>query len=114
MKNTSLRAIAAERRFPTLCKVHYFPGKEANQSPHAPTGQLDWYLRSSMLPRVGDVIPYGQYLFAVTTVIFDDCCSSESLLKLEKQAARLAEKDISRSKPQATIWVEFWGVKSLG
>ena len=113
MKNTTARAVAVERRFPTLCKVHYFPGKDADQSPHAPTGQLDWYLRSSMLPRVGDVIPYGQYLFSVTTVILDDCYSSDSLFKLEKQAKRLAEKDDAR-KPQATDWVEFWGEKSLG
>jgi hypothetical protein len=110
MKNTT-RTIALEQRFPNLCKVLYFPGKEADRSPHAPSGQINWHLRSSMLPRVGDVIPYGQYLFCVTTVILEDCCSADSLLRVERLAGRLAEKE-AQAKYQAVIWVEFWGVTS--
>jgi len=109
MKNTT-RTVALERRFPNLCKVLYFPGKEAERSPHAPTGQTDWYFRSPMLPRVGDVIPYGQYLFSVTTVILEDCCSADTISRVDKFAGRMAEKE---AKCQAVIWVEFWGVRSL-
>ncbi|MEL6604037.1 MAG: hypothetical protein AAFP20_12500 [Cyanobacteria bacterium J06614_10] len=112
MRNIT-RSAALERRFPNVCKVLYFPGKEEERAPHAPTGQLDWYLRSSMLPRVGDVIPYGQYLFSVTTVILEDCCSGDTLFKVDKYAGRLAEREDS-PKYHAVIWVDFWGVKSLG
>ncbi|MEO0647992.1 MAG: hypothetical protein AAFZ17_17875 [Cyanobacteria bacterium J06650_10] len=110
MRNTT-RTVALERRFPNLCKVLYFPGDDPNKSPHAPTGQLNWYMRSAQLPRMGDVIPYGQYLFAVTAIILEDCCSAETAFKADKIAGRLAEKEES-AKYQAVIWVEFWGVKS--
>lgn len=111
MKNTT-RAVALERRFPNLCKVLYFPSDESERSPHAPTGQLNWFLRSAMLPRQGDVIPYGQSLFSVTAVILDDCCSADTVSKVDKLARRLAEREAS-PKYHAVIWVEFWGVKSL-
>lgn len=111
MKNTT-RSVALERRFPHLCKVLYFPGKEAESSPHAPTGQISWYSRSSMLPRVGDVLPYGQYLFSVTTVILEDCCSAESLFKVDRMAGRVAEKE-EVPKYHAVVWVDFWGIKSV-
>ena len=111
MKNIT-RAAALEQRFPNLCKVLYFPGNEPERSPHAPTGQLNWFFRTAMLPRVGDVIPYGQYLFSVTTVILDDCCSADTVSKVDKLARRLAEREAS-AKYHAVIWVEYWGVKSL-
>lgn len=112
MKNTA-RAVALERRFPNLCKVLYFPGDESDRSPYAPTSQCNWYLRTAALPRVGDVIPYGQYYFTVTTVILEDCCSADTVMKVDRTAGRLAEKDAT-AKYQAVIWVEFWGMKSLG
>ncbi len=111
MKNTA-KTVALQRRFPNLCKVLYFPGNESERSPRAPTSQLNWFLRTAMLPREGDVIPYGQYLFSVTTVILEDCCSADTAFKVDKLAGRLAEKEES-AKYQAVIWVEFWGVKSL-
>ncbi|MEO1622833.1 MAG: hypothetical protein AAFU53_17585 [Cyanobacteria bacterium J06632_3] len=106
------RIASLERHYPNLCKVLYFPGKEPEQSPHAPTGQIDWYFRSPTLPRVGDVIPYGEYLFSVTTVILEDCCSADTIARVDRLAGRLAEKD--SHKYQAVVWVEFWGVRSLG
>ena len=111
MKNTA-RTVALERRFPHLCKVLYFPGNNPDKSPHAPTSQCNWYLRTAALPRVGDVIPYGQYYFSVTTVILEDCCSGDTVLKLDRYAGRLAEKE-NAAKYQAVIWVEFWGVQSI-
>ncbi|MGB5913424.1 MAG: hypothetical protein WBG63_01070 [Phormidesmis sp.] len=110
MKNIT-RTVALENRFPNLCKVLYFPGNDPEKSPHAPTGQLNWYLRSSTLPRTGDVIPYGQYLFSVATIILEDCCSGDTPFKVDKVAGRLAEKEES-GKYQAIVWVEFWGIKS--
>ncbi|MGC1306345.1 MAG: hypothetical protein WA885_03890 [Phormidesmis sp.] len=111
MKNTT-RSLALDRRFPHLCKVLYFPEETPQTSCHAPTGQMNWYLRAPMLPRVGDVIPYGQYLFSVTTVILEDCCSADSIAKVDKQAGRVAERD-ETPKWNAVIWVGFWGVKSV-
>ena len=111
MKNIA-RTVALEQRFPNLCKVLYFPGNAPERSPHAPTSQLNWFLRTAALHRVGDVIPYGQYLFAVPTVILEDCCSADTAFKVDKLAGRLAEKEDS-AKYQAVIWVEFWGVKAL-
>ncbi len=110
MKNIT-RTAALERRFPHLSKVLYFPGNNPDKSPHAPTGQLNWFMRSAVLPRLGDVIPHGQYLFVVTTIILEDCCSADTTFKVDKMAGRLAEKDES-TKYQAVIWVEFWGVRS--
>ena len=93
MRNTA-RASALERRFPYLCKVLYLPEQQPpGGSPHAPTNQLNWYLRSPLLPRTGDVIPYGQYLFAVTAVILEDCCSADAIFKVDRQAGRIAEKE---------------------
>lgn len=106
------RSIALEHRFPYLCKVLYLPDMQPETSPHAPDNQMNWYLRISMLPRVGDVIPYGQYLFSVTTVILEDCCSADAIFKVERQARRIAEKD-ETPKWHAVVWVSFWGVKSL-
>ena len=110
MRNTT-RSLALERRFPYLCKVLYFPEKAGQISPHAPVSQLNWYLRSAMMPRVGDVLPYGQSLFSVTTVILEDCCSADAIYKVDKQAGRIAERD-DAPKWHAVIWVNFWGVKS--
>lgn len=73
---------------------------------------MNWYLRSPMLPRVGDVIPFGQSLFSVTAVILEDCYSTESLTKLDRMAGRIAERD-DNPKWHAVLWVDFWGVKSL-
>lgn len=110
MKN-STRTVALGRRFPNLCKVLYFPESDSDQSPHAPTSQMNWYMRSALLPRRGDVIPYGQYLFSVTSIILEDCCSADTIFKVDKLAGRLAEKEES-AKCQAVVWVEFWGLKS--
>ena len=76
------------------------------------TNQLNWFLRSPMMPRIGDVIPYGQYLFSVTTVILEDCCSAETIAKVDKQAGRIAENN-DTPKWHAVVWVNFWGVKSV-
>lgn len=65
-----------------------------------------------MLPRVGDVIPYGQYLFAVSTLILEDCYSADTISKVDRLAGRIAEKE-EAPKWHAVIWVSFWGVKSL-
>jgi hypothetical protein len=107
------RSIAVERRFPYLCKIIYFPEqKEHHSSIRVPNTQTSWYLRISTLPRIGDVIPYGDSLFAVTTIILEDCCSADAIAKVDKQAARLAEREES-PKWHAVIWVSFWGVKSI-
>lgn len=111
MRNTT-RSAALERRFPHLCKVLYFPDKSNQAARNAPAGQLNWYLRSSMMPRVGDVIPYGQSLFSVETVILEDCCSADAISKVDKQASRVAERD-ETPKWHAVVWVSFWGMKSL-
>ena len=111
MKQTP-RAIALERRYPFRCKVIYFPQQNNQSDLRAPSEQMSWYLRSPMLPRVGDVIPFGQSLFSVTAVILDDCCSAESAVKLDKLAGRLAERD-DTPKWHAVLWVAFWGVKSV-
>lgn len=112
MKNTA-RSVAIDRRFPFLCKVLYFPEKKtAETSRYAPTSQLNWYLRTPMMPRVGDVIPHGQYLFSVTTIILEDCCSADTITKVDKQAGRIAEKE-ETPKWHAVIWVSFWGMKSV-
>lgn len=112
MKNTA-RSVAIDRRFPYLCKVLYFPEQQTPEtSRHAPANQLNWYLRTPMMPRVGDVIPYGQSLFSVNTVILEDCCTADAISKVDKQAARIAEKD-DTPKWHAVVWVSFWGVKSV-
>ncbi|PZO58728.1 MAG: hypothetical protein DCF15_04415 [Phormidesmis priestleyi] len=116
MRNTT-RSVALEQRFPYLCKVLYFPANQAEAvsyrpNSQAPSSQLDWYSRVPMLPRVGDVIPYGQYLFSVTTVILEDCCSGNAIHKVERQATRIAEKE-EMPKWHAVIWVSFWGMKSV-
>ena len=103
------RTAALEKRFPNLCKVLYFPSEDPNKSPHAPTSQLNWHMRSAQLPRMGDIIPHGQYLFSVTAIILEDCCSAETAFKVDKIAGRLAEKEDS-AKCQAVLWVEFWGI----
>ncbi len=77
-----------------------------------PNIQTSWYLRSSMLPRIGDVVPYGDSLFSVTTIILEDCCSADAIAKVDKQAARLAEREDLPTKWHAVVWVSFWGVKS--
>lgn len=106
-------SVALERRYPNLCKVLYLPEQQPpGNSPYAPTTQMSWYLRSPMLPRIGDVIPYGRYLFSVTAVILEDCCTADSITKVDKQARRIAEKDDS-PKWHAVVWVNFWGVKSV-
>jgi hypothetical protein len=111
MRNVT-RSVAVERRFPYLCKVIYFPEqKEHHSFSRAPNTQVSWYLRSSMLPRVGDVVPYSDSLFSVTTIILEDCCSSDAIAKVDKQAARIAERE-DAPKWHAVIWVSFWGVKS--
>jgi hypothetical protein len=48
----------------------------------------------------------------VTTIILEDCCSADAIAKVDKQAARLAEREES-PKWHAVIWVSFWGVKSI-
>ncbi|MFK8186136.1 MAG: hypothetical protein AB8B99_22405 [Phormidesmis sp.] len=106
------RSIALERRYPFRCKVIYFPQERGQNDLHAPTEQMNWYLRSPMMPRVGDVIPFGQSLFSVTAVILDDCYGTESAAKLDRLAGRMAERDES-PKWHAVLWVEFWGVKSV-
>ncbi len=112
MRNIT-RSVAAERRFPYLCKVLYFPQqKEADHPREGPIGQLTWYLRSPMLPRVGDVIPYDQSLFSVTTVILEDCCSADAIAKVDRQAGRIAER-AETPKWHAVVWVSFWGMKAL-
>ncbi len=112
MRNIT-RSIAVDRRFPYLCKVIYFPEQNEHRSSlRVPNAQTSWYLRSSLLPRVGDVIPYGDSLFSVTTIILEDCCSADAIAKVEKQAARLAEKEEAH-KCHAVVWVSFWGVKSM-
>ncbi|NJM97443.1 MAG: hypothetical protein HC800_09960 [Phormidesmis sp. RL_2_1] len=80
-------------------------------SSRAPTSQMNWYSRVPMLPRIGDVIPYGQYLFSVTTVILEDCCSADAIYKVDKQASRIAERE-EVPKWDAVVWVSFWGMKS--
>ena len=117
MKNTA-RLAAVERRFPYLCKVLYFPNVRGDDprddlSHRMLANPMSWYLRSPMLPRVGDVIPYGQSLFAVTTVILEDCCSADAISKVDKQAGRIAERD-ETPKWHAVVWVGFWGNKELG
>ncbi|MEM6450503.1 MAG: hypothetical protein AAF703_09335 [Cyanobacteria bacterium P01_D01_bin.105] len=107
------QSMALERRYPYRCKVMYFPQPADKADLQAPSEQMSWYLRSFILPRVGDVIPFGQSLFAVTTVIFEDCCSSDSAAKLDKLAGRLAARD-DTPKWHAILWVAFWGVKSIG
>jgi hypothetical protein len=111
MRNTT-KSLALEQRFPILCKVLYVPGEEPNSTPHAPASQLAWYLRSPMLPRVGDVIPYGRYLFSVSTVILEDCCTGDAIAKVDRQATRIAEKE-EAAKWHAVVWVTFWGIKSI-
>ncbi|MGB7084907.1 MAG: hypothetical protein WBD47_05100 [Phormidesmis sp.] len=113
MKN-SARSVALDRRFPYLCKVLYFPPDQQTleTSHRAPTTKLDWYLRAPMMPRVGDVIPYEQYWFSVTTVILEDCCSADAISKVDKVAGRIAEKEDS-PKWHAVVWVSFWGVASV-
>jgi len=106
------RSIALERRYPFRCKVIYFPQKGEQADLRAPSEQLNWYLRSPMLPRVGDVIPFGQSLFSVSAVILEDCYATESAVKLDRLAGRIAERD-DTPKWHAVLWVEFWGVKSL-
>ena len=111
------RSIALERRYPFRCKVIYFPQPRSDKPEEqpdlrAPSEQLNWYLRSPMLPRVGDVIPFGQSLFSVTAVILEDCYGTESAVKLDKLAGRIAERD-DTPKWHAVLWVEFWGVKSI-
>ncbi|MGB3298319.1 MAG: hypothetical protein WBA76_08610 [Phormidesmis sp.] len=111
MRNTT-RLIATDRRFPYLCKVLYFPEQNGDDPlQRGPAGQLAWYLRSPMLPRVGDVIPYGQSLYSVTTVILEDCCSADAISKVDKQAGRIAERS-ELPKWHAMIWVSFWGIKA--
>lgn len=113
MRNTT-RSVALERRFPYLCKVLYFPDQQGDDGfRHAPTYPVNWYLRSPMLPRVGDVIPHGQSLFSVTTVILEDCCSADAISKVDKLAGRIAERD-EEPKWHAVVWVSFWGVMSAG
>lgn len=112
MKNTT-RSVALEHRFPYLCKILYLPDPQAPvTSFDAPNSQMSWYLRIPMLPRVGDVIPYGQYLFAVTTIILEDCHSADTVSKVDRQAGRIAERE-EAPKYHAVIWVSFWGMKSL-
>ncbi len=111
MRNTT-RSAALERRFPYLCKVLYFPDQGQETARQAPAGQLNWYLRSSTMPRVGDVIPYGQSLFSVETIILEDCCSADAISKVDKQAGRIAERD-EVPKWHAVVWVSFWGMKSM-
>ncbi|KPQ37485.1 MAG: hypothetical protein HLUCCA11_00120 [Phormidesmis priestleyi Ana] len=108
MRNPT-RSAAIESRFPYLCKVLYFPEQTASENAHyAPAEQFGWFLRSSTLPRVGDVIPYGQSLFSVTTVILEDCCSADAISKVDRLAGRIAERE-EMPKWQAVIWVGFWG-----
>ena len=107
MRNTT-RSAALERRFPYLCKVLYFPDNGSETARSAPANQLNWYLRSSMMPRVGDVIPYGQSLFSVNTVILEDCCSADAVSKVDKQASRAAERD-EIPKWHAVVWGELLG-----
>ena len=111
MRN-SIQSAALENRFPFLCKVLYIPEADPTDSPHAPSNKMSWFLRSPLMPRVGDVIPYGQYFFSVTSVILEDCCTGESISKLDRQAKRVAEKEGS-PKRHALIWVRFWGVQSV-
>jgi hypothetical protein len=116
MKQTN-RSEVLERRFPYLCKVLYFPPEKGavdpspQAHPQAPLSPMGWYLRSPILPRVGDVIPFGQTLYAVTTVILDDCCSADTISRVDKQAGRVAERE-DTAKWQAVLWVSFWGVAS--
>lgn len=111
MRN-SIQSAALENRFPFLCKVLYLPEADPSESPHAPTNKISWFLRSPLMPRVGDVIPYGQYFFSVTSVILEDCCTGETISKVDRQAKRVAEKE-DRPQRQALIWVNFWGVQSV-
>ena len=111
MRN-SVRSAALENRFPFLCKVLYIPEAEPAESPHAPDTKMNWYLRSPLMPRVGDVIPYGQYFFSVTSVILEDCCTGDAISKVDRQAKRVAEKETD-PKWHALIWVSFWGVQSI-
>lgn len=111
MKSTP-RSFALEQRFPYLCKVIYFPNYPADHPREAPSTPLNWYLRAPLLPRVGDVIPYGQALFAVNTVILEDCHSADAISKVDKHARRVAEKE-EQPKWHAVIWVSFWGTQSL-
>ncbi|CAN5653122.1 hypothetical protein BH23CYA1_BH23CYA1_12760 [soil metagenome] len=103
---------ALEQRFPYLCKVLYFPDQQSESVQQAPNNPLNWYMRAPLLPRIGDVIPYGQSLFSVTTVILEDCCTADALFKVDRQAGRIAEKE-EVPKWHAVIWVSFWGIKSL-
>jgi hypothetical protein len=107
------RSEALERRFPYLCKVLYFPPEKGviDLAPQAPLSPMGWYLRSPVLPRVGDVIPFGQTLYAVTTVILEDCCSADTISRVDKQAGRVAERE-DTVKWHAVLWVSFWGVAS--
>ena len=111
MRN-SVQSAALENRFPFLCKVLYLPEADLSESPHAPTNKISWFLRSPLMPRVGDVIPYGQYFFSVTSVILEDCCTGETISKVDRQAKRVAEKE-DRPQRQALIWVNFWGIQSV-
>lgn len=106
------RTIALERRYPFRCKVIYFPQQETKQDIRAPQEQMNWYMRSPMLPRVGDVVPFGQTLFSVTAVILEDCYSTESAAKLDRLAGRIAEKD-ETPRWHAVLWVAFWGVRAV-
>lgn len=112
MRNTNTRSLALEQRFPYLCKVLYFPAQQPDSDYQAPTSQLSWYLRSPLLPRTGDVIPYGQSLFSVTTVVLEDCCSADAIFKVDRQASRVADRE-EIPKWHAVIWVSFWGMKSI-
>ena len=106
------QSTALERRYLYRCKVIYFPQPADKTAPQAPAQQMSWYLRSPLLPRLGDVIPFGPSLFSVTAVILEDCCSSDSAAKLDKLAGRLAARD-DTPKWHAILWVGFWGVKSI-